>query len=165
MSSRTSVASVLAAVAFAAGGLLAAVPSDAAVPELGGSYVVPVPVELADVASFPVDTVKWEVRRGEARLKYSLPADLVGTATNVDLRGRAAGAGVVTLRGAAGSATCVTLSGSLLCSEFLDGVAVDIEAVRARLAAQGLSAAEIERRIQVVSRFASEPIGFLHASR
>jgi hypothetical protein len=126
-----------------------------------GVYSVPVSdPSLAEVATFPV-TVKTQVSARGVRVDYMMPAGLVGTRDQkVNLVGVNAGSNVL-LSGAAGSAQCVRKGTALTCNEKLIGVVVNLEAVRAAAKAEGLTDAQIEKRVALGYAFSIDPIGIL----
>jgi uncharacterized protein YcfL len=126
-----------------------------------GVYSVPVSdPSLAEVATFSV-TVKTQVNARGVRLNYRMPAGLVGTRDQkVNLTGVNTGS-KVSLSGAAGSAECTRKGTALTCNEKLTGVVVDLEQVRAAAKAEGLTDAQIEKRVALGYAFSIDPIGIL----
>jgi hypothetical protein len=123
-----------------------------------GLYFVP---PRSAASTYAVDDVTFRVEAGEARLDYTLPALLVGSATRVSFRGPA-GAGTTTLTGAMGTATCTTgatAGVALRCDERFTGLAVDLAGVRRE--AMRVDPAAVEARVAVSQRFSIEPIGVL----
>jgi hypothetical protein len=129
-----------------------------------GTYSVPVSdPSLAEVATFPV-TIKTQTSAVGVRVHYTMPAGLVGTAgQNVNLVGVNTGA-KVKLAGAAGSAECVRAGAALKCNEKLTGVEVNLDAVRAAAKAEGLTDAQIEKRVALGYAFSIDPIGILETT-
>ena len=133
----------------------------AALTSAPATYSVPVPAELADQATFPVDSVSWNATAERASLKYDLPPELVGTRARVALDGAFDPArGVYALSGPAGTAECTVAGASLTCNERLPGVPVDV-ARATELAAGSPGAA---KRAEVIRRFGVDPIGILTAT-
>ncbi len=127
-----------------------------------GTYSVPVTdAALATAATFPVRVKFQQLRNGDTRLHYTLPAELVGREQSVDVTGSG-----TTLRGAAGTAECTTSDGAgTVCNERLPGVTVDMALVEATLKTKQPSAAELARGLKVSATFSIDPIGVLRFNR
>ncbi|MDF2693622.1 MAG: hypothetical protein K0S65_2005 [Labilithrix sp.] len=124
------------------------------------SYSVPVASDLGASATYPVTTsILWTVEGETARLRYRLPADLVGgERQGVSMTGSwNAEAGAYELSGAVGTAKCRVDATLLHCEEQLPGIHVDLAAVQKRLAGTPDEAA----RLEVSRRFSVDPIGIL----
>lgn len=130
----------------------------------GGTYEVPVPVELTPAATFDVTEIEWTVVGGTARLAYNLPRALVGKAVRVDFTGPIdATTNVATLSGVAGTSTCQIAATSVVCNETMQGLLPlnsDLTVVEALAATT--YAGPVADRIAVANRFAGDPIGIAH---
>lgn len=141
-------------------------PSDVTVQEqtsaIEGTYSVPVTdAALSSAATFPVRVKIQQLRNGDTRMHYTLPAELVGREQSVDVTGSG-----TTLRGAAGTAECTTTDGAgTVCNERLPGVTVDMALVEATLKKKQTSAADLARGLKVSATFSIDPIGVLRFNR
>ncbi len=127
----------------------------------GGSYEVPVPVELSAAARFDVTEIEWVVTGSTVHLSYNLPRALVGKALRVDFVGTLdPSASHAALSGAAGTSDCVVSATQIVCTETMPGlipVAPDLTVVASLAAASYTGVAQ--DRIAVATRFAGDPIG------
>lgn len=130
--------------------------------EYPGVYEVPVPSELAAAASYPVESVEWEVRDGIASLKYDLPRALVGRQLRVEMEGPIdEEAGTASLSGEVGTATCEIDGGSIECLEQMPGLQpVEPDYAIIEELAQDYDGPAADR-IAVAERFAGDPIGIV----
>jgi hypothetical protein len=126
-----------------------------------GTYSVPVrDAGLVSAATFPVKVKVQQLRNGDTRMHYTLPAELVGLAQSVDFTGSGG-----TLRGAAGTAACTADGAGTVCNERLPGVTVDMGLVEAALKAKQASVADLARGLDVSATFSIDPIGVLRFNR
>jgi hypothetical protein len=134
---------------------------------LPGSYSVPVSdPSLESQATNPV-TIKVKRVAGTVRVHYSLPAQLVGSdLVSIDLQGPDTG-DTLYLTGPMGVGTCTGAlpPGTLTCNETFGPIAVNLDGVRQTAIADGLSATETDKRVEVATRFAMDPIGIMKAER
>lgn len=122
-------------------------------------YDVPVSADLAAFAQYQVTDAQWTITsRGERKLQYTLPADLVGNPQVVELVGPDSGA-PWQLAGEVPGTTgdCVVDGPHVVCTEHLPGVVVDLPMLEARVAAGTLA----PERLAVSQVFAPDPIGIL----
>jgi hypothetical protein len=137
-----------------------ATPSASAGGSFGGSYSVPVSVELTGAATFDVTELTWTVAGGVATLAYNLPRALVGTAVHVVFTGPFDPAtGHATLTGAAGTADCTIAPLTIVCNEHMQGLlplASDMAVVEKL--ASGYPGPPADR-LAVAAQFAGDPIG------
>lgn len=143
--------------------LLGACDGDDTRGEYPAVYEVPVPAELASAASYPVDTVEWEVRDGIASLKYDLPAGLIGKELRIEMEGPIdEDTQTASLTGVAGTATCEISAVGIECLENMPGlmpIEPDLELVEALAADQ--YDGPVADRLDVAKRFAGDPIGIV----
>jgi hypothetical protein len=122
------------------------------------SYEVPVSEDLAGFAHYPIDSVEWSERKGERRLEYTLPADLIGTAQRLELKGPETTGPEWSLQGEAfGTATCELKEGQIVCVEQLAGIPIDLAAVEQRVQAGELP----PERLETSKVFQGDPLGIL----
>jgi hypothetical protein len=123
------------------------------------SYEVPVKdAALQAFAHYPVGPVEWTAKKGERKLEYALPTDLIGSEQRLELVGADSPNGPWTLRGATfGTADCQALNGQIVCREALAGVPIDVNAVAARVQTGDLP----PQRLDVTKVFNGDPIGIL----
>jgi hypothetical protein len=127
-------------------------------------YRVPVSdPALKKQASFPI-TAKVQRFAGQIRVHYDMPVGLVGAPNvAVDLVGPDTGL-VLKLAGDAGLGTCTaTADGTIICNERLPGLTVNLEGVRKQAVLEGLSAADVDARVEIAKRFITDPIGIMRA--
>ncbi|MCC7541489.1 MAG: hypothetical protein IT379_35050 [Deltaproteobacteria bacterium] len=123
-------------------------------------YDVPVTdAELAPFAQYQVTDAEWTITsRGDRKLQYTLPADLVGTPQLVELEGPDSGAPWSLTGEVPGTtADCVLDGPHVVCTEHLPGIVVDLPMLEARVAAGTLA----PERLRVAQVFAPDPIGIL----
>jgi hypothetical protein len=126
-------------------------------------YRVPVSdPALKPLAEYPV-SVKTQRVDGQIRIHYDMPIGLVGAPeVAVDLVGTDTGT-IVKVAGAAGLGKCIASATSLVCSERLPGVQVDLAGVRRQAVLEGLSAADVDKRVDIARQFIIDPIGIMGA--
>jgi hypothetical protein len=126
----------------------------------GGSYSVPVSVELAGAATFDVTELTWSVVGGVATLAYNLPRALVGEIVHVVFTGPLdAATGHAALTGAAGTADCTVTALAIVCNEHMQGLlplATNMAVVEKLAVSYPGPAAD---RLAVATQFAGDPIG------
>jgi hypothetical protein len=149
--------------AAASGGAGAAPTPPPALDPNSPSYEVPVTDStLRAFAQYPVGVVEWTAKKGERKLEYALPTDLIGSEQRLELVGADNPNGPWTLRGATfGTADCQVESGQIVCREALAGVPIDVNAVSARVQAGALP----PQRLEVTKVFNGDPIGILRFPR
>jgi hypothetical protein len=122
------------------------------------SYEVPVSGDLADFAYYPIADVEWSERKGERRLEYTLPAELIGTAQRLELKGPDSAGSEWNLQGETfGTATCELVEGQIVCTEMLAGIPIDLTAVEQRVQAGELP----PERLAISKVFQGDPLGIL----
>lgn len=141
-------------------------PGESEAVTVDGIYSVPVTdASLEPFASQPV-VLDWRDSNGEYRLDYDFPAELTGVSQRVAFEGVRAPGGTIQLTGALGSASCEPSSSGaeLVCTERFTQMAFDLERLERDLQRRGLSAGDVERRLEVAAFFQSDPIGILSFS-
>lgn len=130
-------------------------PATAAVP----SYQVPVSTDLVAFSRYRIESVQWRVDDGgEVRLAYALPVDLTGKSQRLDFSGVMTSETTWSLEGKDfGTAECSQTGADIMCVEHLDGVEVDVAAVKKLVDAGKLA----PQRLDVTKAFDADPIGIL----
>lgn len=126
-------------------------------------YEVPVDGALMAHAYFAVPDVHYVTTAGTVTLTYDFPADLSGVVDQeVVFTGPVDALGNATLSGPTGVGTCEATGNVVRCTEtFSSGLAIDLPAATAMASAYPGDAAAREARVQVLDRFASDPIGIV----
>ena len=129
-------------------------------------YQVPVPAELEPWSWYAVPHGETKIDRGRFKAEYKFPVLLNGTAVSIRLEGTyTAGATVIPVTiDPAGTGEC-TLNGAIWsCREEFTALPIDRDAARIALQEAGLSAFEVDQRMQVTDRFSVDPIGIYEFS-
>jgi hypothetical protein len=127
------------------------------------SYFVPVPEELTPWATYPVSRVVVRQDGDNLEIRYGFPRWLSGVRARIVLTG-VSPEGTTTFcvsAGELGTGTCTRDGARFECAEVLPGLEVDREKAREEMAAAGLAAEEIDKRLHVTDSFAADPIGIL----
>lgn len=126
-------------------------------------YSVPVEdgSELEQFSFYPVAIATGEIRRGTLKIEYPFPVFLSGVKAAIELEGpyQPGQTHVVVTAAQYGQGECDLTDGVWVCTEQLPGIQVDREAAKAAMAAAGVAATEITRRLEVTDRFSIDPIG------
>jgi len=140
-----------------------ALPDEFEVRSEQASYRVPVPEDLAPWATYAVDRVELEYDGQRIEIRYDFPRWLNGVGADVVLEGTYAvdTTGFEVTAPGLGSGTCVREHDRFECSEILSGISVDRSKAEERMQASNLDSEEIEQRLRVTDRFATDPIGVL----
>ncbi len=126
-------------------------------------YEVPVDGALVEHAYFAVPDVHYVTTGDTVTLSYDFPADLSGVLDQeVVFTGPVDALGNATLSGPTGVGTCEATGDVVRCTEmFSAGLAIDLPAATAMASGYSSDAAVREARVQVLERFASDPIGIV----
>lgn len=128
----------------------------------GAIYRVPVPDALSAWASYPVEEVELEREGADIEISYPFPRWLSGDSEKIVLEGAYSNAAEgFPVTAEQGSGTCTHTGARFECLESLPGLEVDREKARDRMLDAGLSAQEIEQRLEVTRIFEADPIGIL----
>jgi len=97
-------------------------------------------------------------------LSYTLPEDMAGQKTTIELQLIESSDGVKYLAGEKATAKCFGAWKEMKCEMRFYTSPVDLTLVEANLKQSGASHIEIKNRLQILSRFSGDPIGFTEIS-
>ena len=128
-------------------------------------YKIPSMVnEDQNFATYQLTDYQVEVFAAEenkpSTLTYTLPKEMVGTATTIELQLIASRDGEKYLAGEHAAAKCQGPWSQMKCEMRFHDLNVDLIAVEKVLQERGASESEINTRLQILSRFSGDPIGF-----
>ena len=120
--------------------------------------------EDSELALYKLENYQVEIFTPEetklSTLTYTLPAEMIGSPTKIELQLIATHQGEKYLAGEKATAKCNGPWNQLKCEMRFHDLNVDLIAVEKVLQERGASESEINTRLQILSRFSGDPIGF-----
>jgi hypothetical protein len=149
---------------------------DTHLPIKAAHYSVPVSAELASFATFDIQNIELSEGANGLNISYRLPAEIVGSNSDVIRLSRASSAGDGSLEKMVGSidrpqgprviadASCSKHPFNpkkILCMIVYDALLIDSEQTTDFLSTEYQGSSDLSKRLQVAALFANEPAGVL----